>query len=69
MHSSTRLPRLADASSLRRRTEPEHGRAVACFPSGTRFEEAKEKRMPILLWVGIPIILLGGGYAIVHFVH
>jgi len=26
--------------------------------------------MPVLLlWVGIPVILLGGGYALVHFVH
>ena len=23
--------------------------------------------MPILLWVGLPIVILGGGYAIVHF--
>jgi len=30
----------------------------------------KEATMPlILLWVGIPVLLLGGGYAIVHVMH
>jgi hypothetical protein len=30
---------------------------------------AKEPTMPILLLVGIPVVLLGGGYAIVHMIH
>jgi hypothetical protein len=31
--------------------------------------QTKEWYMPILLWVGLPVILLGGGYAILHFAH
>jgi hypothetical protein len=30
----------------------------------------QEATMPVIaLWLGIPIIVLGGGYAIVHFMH
>jgi len=26
--------------------------------------------MPLLLlWVGIPVVLLGGGYAVIHYLH
>jgi hypothetical protein len=33
-------------------------------------ETTTEANMPIvLLWVGIPVILLGGGYFIVHAMH
>jgi hypothetical protein len=29
-----------------------------------------EETMPlILLWVGIPVLVLGGGYAVVHLMH
>jgi hypothetical protein len=30
-------------------------------------ETSMEAVMPILLWVGLPVILLGGGYAIVQY--
>jgi hypothetical protein len=33
-------------------------------------EPTVEATMPlVLLWVGIPVLLLGGGYTIVHFMH
>jgi len=25
--------------------------------------------LPIILWVGVPVVLLGGGYWIVHTMH
>ena len=25
--------------------------------------------LPIILWVGVPVVLLGGGYMLVHMVH
>jgi len=29
-----------------------------------------EAKMPLLLlWVGIPVVLLGGGYAVIHYLH
>jgi hypothetical protein len=47
------------------RAEPKVGKQN-CFPT----TNPKEAIMPlILLWVGIPVLLLGGGYAIVHVMH
>jgi hypothetical protein len=38
--------------------------------SQTGLEQKPRRKMPILLlWVGIPVLLLGGGYAVVHFIH
>jgi hypothetical protein len=25
--------------------------------------------IPVILWVGVPVILLGGGYMLVHVMH
>jgi hypothetical protein len=33
-------------------------------------ETAEEATMPVIvLWLGIPVILLGGGYLIIHAMH
>jgi len=43
-----------------------HQRAAA-LPHALK---TKEANMPlILLWVGIPVLLVGGGYVIVHAMH
>jgi hypothetical protein len=38
----------------------------AFYSHRTRQQEAK---MPVLLLVGIPVLLLGGGYMIIHTMH
>jgi hypothetical protein len=32
-------------------------------------EEERMPLLPIILWVGVPVVLLGGGYWIVHTMH
>jgi hypothetical protein len=41
------------------------GIIFARYPART----TKESNMPILLLVGVPVFLLGGGYLIIHAMH
>jgi hypothetical protein len=36
----------------------------------TVVQQETESKMPLLLlWVGIPVVLLGGGYAVIHYLY
>jgi hypothetical protein len=66
-------PRFREARNRQIKTTAPRG-PVKVEPSRTPpnlFQRQKqEETMPvILLWVGIPVLVLGGGYAIVHMMH
>jgi len=51
---------------------PKQGTAIVPKSLSHILEKPEEEQMPLLpiiLWVGVPVILLGGGYWIIQTVH
>jgi hypothetical protein len=43
--------------------------AVRVFVTIHAPKETAMPLIPVILWVGVPVILLGGGYMLVHVMH
>ena len=57
-------------SPAERRTLRERGTQEPCEMLSRHCHQSGRFKMPlILLWVGVPVVLLGGGYFVIHAMH